>query len=65
MKQNKILEKLKKNKQDVKIITKIFGDEQTNDGIKAGLSTAEIINIMRKASKEKLFIEKEDAAYSR
>jgi hypothetical protein len=65
MMQNKILEKLKRNERDFKIITKIFGSEQTNDGIKTGLSTAEIIKIMRKASKEKLFIEKKDAAYSR
>jgi hypothetical protein len=33
MMQNKILEKLKRNERDIKIITKIFGSEQTNDGI--------------------------------
>lgn len=65
MNQNKILEKLLRNKQDVKVITKIFGREQSENGIKEGLSNTEIISIMRKASKEKLFIEKENATYTR
>jgi hypothetical protein len=61
--QSKILEELAKNEKNVKIGDEVFNVAITDEDMKVGLPLEEVIEEMKKASKENLLDVKNDAIF--
>ncbi len=60
-----LLDELEKNPKNVVIGGIVFNGPKTDEGFKPGLPYKKLMDLMKKASKEKLFIPKDDICFSR